>query len=178
MIIASIHRKPTFHTFRAFRTSCSPHPTLPHHHPSLPHPYAFYTPPELANFDPLYLRGEASYGETDGAVELVSSRSIDFVRLVNITRAPAFLVFFLRVPVEWGGLGVLPQREKLRMVGFQSPLFPPFFLPFPGGEEGGDPPLLGLGSVDGVWSGVCERVVGGSQRESRQGVSPAGVSRG
>ena len=116
MFITIIHRKPTFHTFRAFRTSCSPHPTLPHHHPSLPHPYAFYTPPELANFDPLYLRGEASYGETDTAVELVSSRSIDFVRPVNITRAPAFLVFFLRVPVEWGGLGVLPQREKLRMV--------------------------------------------------------------
>ena len=60
MFIAIIHRKPTFHSTYSFRTSCSPHPTLPLHHPSLPHPYAFYTPPEVANFDPLYLRGEAS----------------------------------------------------------------------------------------------------------------------
>ena len=80
--------------------------------PSLPHPHALYTPPELANFAPLYLRGEASYEETDSANELVWSRSIDFVRPVKLTRAPAFLVFFLRVPVEWGGLGVLPQREN------------------------------------------------------------------
>ena len=112
MFIAIIHRKPTFYSTYSFRTSCPPHPTLPHYYPSLPHPYPFYTPPEVANFDPLYLRGEASYVETDSANQLVSLRSIDFVRLVKLTRALAFLVFFLRVPVRRGGLGVLPQREK------------------------------------------------------------------
>lgn len=112
MFIAILHRKPTFYSTHSFRTSCPPHPTLPHYYPSLPHPYPFYTPPEVANFDPLYLRGEASYVETDSANQLVSLRSIDFVRLVKLTRALAFLVFFLRVPVRRGGLGVLPQREK------------------------------------------------------------------
>ena len=148
MFIAIIHRKPTFYSTHSFRTSCPPHPTLPHYYPSLPHPYPFYTPPEVANFDPLYLRGEASYVETDSANQLVSLRSIDFVRLVKLTRALAFLVFFLRVPVRRGGLGVLPQREKLRIVCMVSALFLLFFLPFPWWGGGGDPPFLGLGSMD------------------------------
>lgn len=148
MFIAIIHRKPTFYSTHSFRTSCPPHPTLPHYYPSLPHPYPFYTPPEVANFDPLYLRGEASYVETDSANQLVSLRSIDFVRLVKLTRALAFLVFFLRVPVRRGGLGVLPQREKLRIVCVESALFLLFFLPFPWWGGGGDPPFLGLGSMD------------------------------
>ena len=154
---------------------------MPLHHPSLPHPYAFYTPPELANFDPLYLRGEASYVETDSAVELVSMRSIDFVRPVNITRAPAFLVFFLRVPVEWGGSGGSPPERKIEVCKLPESSFPPLFPPYPRmGRRVGIPHFwVWVGWVGGrvVYVGGFWRSPGrGSRRGlARQGISPAGV---
>ena len=61
-----------------------------------------------------------------------------------------------------GGAGGSPPERKIEDGMLIECPFPPLFSSLsPGGEEGGDPPLLGLGSVDGVWSGVCERVVGG-----------------
>lgn len=145
MFIAIIHRKPTFYSTHSFRTSCPPHPTLPHYYPSLPHPYPFYTPPEVANFDPLYLRGEASYVETDTANQLVSLRSIDFVRLVKLTRALAFLVFFLRVPVRRGGSGGSPPERKIEDNMYRKSSFPPLFPPFPLVGRRWGSPIFGSG---------------------------------